>query len=219
MKKTILASILVLALICLSAAGLAETVKTPASDGSLNVRSGPGTGYKVVTWVKNGQAITVLENTSPWSKIKVNSTGKTGYIKAKYISGGSAQPSSGTLGTVTTRFAGSVVNVRKGPGTDSAVSFKLASGARVHIHSESGNWYLIQADNGKTGYISRNYVTVGTRKTTTAAVNLRAGAGTGYDKIAVVYKGTPVTAISVSGNWTRVTANGQTGYIYSAYLK
>lgn len=219
MKKTILASILVLALICLSAAGLAETVKTPASDGSLNVRSGPGTGYSVVTWVKNGQAITVLENTSPWSKIKVNSTGKTGYIKAKYISGGSEPSPEGTLGTVTTKYAGSVVNVRKGPGTDNAVSFKLTSGARVHINGESGNWYLIQADNGKTGYISRNYVTVGSRKTTTTAVNLRAGAGTGYDIITVVYKGTPVTAKSVTGNWTLVSVNGKTGYIYSTYLK
>lgn len=219
MKRTIWALILVLALNALAVSGMAETVKTPASDGSLNVRSGPGTGYGVVTWVKNGQAITVVENTSPWAKIKVNSTGKTGYIKAKYIASGSEPASGGTLATVTTKYAGSVVNVRKGPGTDSEVAFKVTGGSRVEICGESGNWYLIKANNGKTGYISRNYVTAGTRKTTSTAVNMREGAGTGYGIIQVVYKGTPVTATSVSGNWTRVTVNGKTGYIYSTYLK
>ena len=221
MKKTIWALILVLAILSLAAAGMAEVVKTPASDGSLNVRSGPGTGYGVVTWVKNGQAITVLENTAPWAKIKVNSTGKTGYIKAKYIASSADPEPTGDryLATVVTKNAGAAVNVRKGAGTDSAVAFKVAGGARVTVLGESGSWYRIQAENGKTGYIHMNYVSVGTRKTTTAAVNLREGAGTGYRVISVIYKGTPVTATLVSGSWTRVLVNGRTGYIYSTYLK
>lgn len=52
---------------------------------SLNVRSGAGTSYSVVTVVNQGQATTVMETSSNgWSKIKVNN--KTGWVSSKYLS-------------------------------------------------------------------------------------------------------------------------------------
>lgn len=52
---------------------------------SLNVRSGAGTSYSVVTVVNQGQATTVIETSSNgWSKVKVNN--KTGWISSKYLS-------------------------------------------------------------------------------------------------------------------------------------
>lgn len=221
---------LVLALILITCtAAFAEVVKTPAADGSLNVRSGPGTNYSVNTWVKNGQSITVLENTSPWAKIRVDSNGKEGYIRASYIVASGAPGTPGTvpptgganysLGAVATKYASSVVNVRKGPGTTYSVAIKVASGARLNIFGESGNWYLVRTQNGTSGYISKNYVSDGLRQTTTANVNFREGAGTGYASKQVLPKGTRLTATDVSGNWTKVNVNGASGYVYSQYLK
>ncbi|WP_400243823.1 SH3 domain-containing protein [Niallia sp. JL1B1071] len=52
---------------------------------SLNVRSGAGTSYSVVTVVNQGQATTVVETSSNgWSKVKVNN--KTGWVSSKYLS-------------------------------------------------------------------------------------------------------------------------------------
>lgn len=52
---------------------------------SLNVRSGAGTSYSVVTVVNQGQATTVIETSSNgWSKVKVNN--KTGWVSSKYLS-------------------------------------------------------------------------------------------------------------------------------------
>ncbi len=65
-------------------AATTATVKTPAKDGSLNVRSGPGIKYAVAGWVKNGYEIQVLAD-GAWSKIKVIKTGKVGYIRNIYI--------------------------------------------------------------------------------------------------------------------------------------
>ena len=54
---------------------------------------------------------------------------------------------------------------------------------------------------------------------TTTRVNFRTGAGTNHSSMGVLDKGTRVTYISESGNWTKVEYNSKTGYICSDYLK
>ena len=54
--------------------------------------------------------------------------------------------------------------------------------------------------------------------TATTHVNMRAGAGNSYRVVSVVAKGQTVTTNGKSGNWTKVTANGKTGYVYNKYL-
>ena len=217
---------LVLALTLLAmlfAPALAETVKTEYSDGSLVVRSGPGSKYAAASWVKNGQSITVLERGTTWSIIKVDSTGKVGYIKTRYISGssGSAGTSAGTasydLGAVSTRYANSSVNLRKGAGTKYGVVASLKRGARLSITGSDGNWYKVTAGD-KTGYISKNYVSLGVSGTTTANVNLRRGASTNYGVIKVLAKGTSATVLSVNGNWVKVRSGDDTGWLYGKYI-
>lgn len=227
MGKKISALVLVLLMVLTAFTPLlamAETVKTPASDGSLVVRSGPGTKYNPATWVKNGQSITVLDRGSTWTKIKVDKNGKIGYIKDKYIAGSSSSGSetlSGNydLGSVTTKYASSKVNLRKGPGTSYGTVAAYKRGALMRINGSEGNWYLVEASDGKTGYISKSYVSLGVYAKTSANVNLRSGAGTDTGVIKVVSNGTGVTALSVSGNWIKVKAGNNTGYLYNKYVK
>ena len=77
----------------------------------------------------------------------------------------------------------------------------------------------MRTENGKTGYISKNYVSGGIRKSTTANVHLRADASSKSASLTVLSRGTKVTATSVTGNWTKILLNGQIGYVYSKYLK
>lgn len=55
-------------------------------------------------------------------------------------------------------------------------------------------------------------------KVTTVALNLRSGPGTGYSILLTMPKGSTVTVLSSSGDWSKVTYQGTTGYAYSAYL-
>lgn len=223
MKRMVLVSLVLALLMAVFCPALAETVKTPASDGSMNVRKGPGVGYEVVTWVKNGESVTVLESGKSWTKIKVDKSGKVGYIKTSALSSDSAAPApadkSHTLGSVATKYATSNVNVRKGPGTKYEALFSISRNAKLEILGEEGNWFLVRTETGKTGYISKNYVSGGIRKSTTANVHLRADASSKRASLTVLSKGTKVTATSVTGNWTKILLNGQIGYVYSKYLK
>lgn len=220
-RKTVSMVLALLVILSCAAFASAERVKTPHADGSLNVRQGPGTNYAVIGWVKNGQKITVIENAGAWSKIVVDATGKTGYIKSSYIEKeetSSVRPVY-ALGSVQTKYATSTVNVRRGPGTKYEAVFALANGEKVRILGENANWYLIETENGRTGYISKNYTALNAKGETTANVHLRSGAGSNTPSLGVIAKGTKVTLIGVSGNWTQAKVNGNTGFIYTKYVK
>ncbi|RHW42583.1 hypothetical protein D1B31_03030 [Neobacillus notoginsengisoli] len=52
---------------------------------ALNVRTGPGTNYKKIGLLKNGEAVNVIrKETNGWYKIHFN--GKTGYVSGPYVS-------------------------------------------------------------------------------------------------------------------------------------
>ena len=60
---------------------------TNAGNG-LNVRSGPGSSYDKIASVKNGDKITILEDTgSGWYKVDIGG-GTTGYVSSDYVSVG-----------------------------------------------------------------------------------------------------------------------------------
>ena len=76
--KVCLSVVLLLALLTTAAFAESAVVKTRTSDGSLKLRAGAGTNYAVNGYVKNGDAIDVLEKGDVWSKVKAVQSGKTG---------------------------------------------------------------------------------------------------------------------------------------------
>lgn len=51
---------------------------------NLNMRSGPGTNYSIITSIPKGAQVNVTEYGSGWSKIEYS--GKTGYVSTQYLS-------------------------------------------------------------------------------------------------------------------------------------
>lgn len=64
--------------------GSPTTVNTRS--GSLNVRSGAGTGYAKTGSVSKGETVIVLSNSGSWSRILYDGV-KTGYVSSQYLSG------------------------------------------------------------------------------------------------------------------------------------
>ena len=62
--------------------GKTAYIKNPANR-TVNLRKGPGKGYKVIAEYKPGTKVTLLKYGSTWCKVSVG--GKTGYIMTKYI--------------------------------------------------------------------------------------------------------------------------------------
>lgn len=119
---------------------------------TLNIRSGPGTGYDSVGSLKNGARVNVLE------RITVN--GKTwgcvdkGWISLEhvYVDGTTVAANSGT-GTVT----GNAVNIRSGPGTNYGSVGSLNQGDTVKILNQVTVGDMIWGCIEK-GWISMTYV-------------------------------------------------------------
>ncbi|MDY6882033.1 MAG: CsgG/HfaB family protein [Desulfatiglans sp.] len=64
-----------------SSTGGGETVKVVPK--SLNVRTGPGTNFSVVTSARGGENLTVLERSGEWLRVRTSS-GKEGWVSSRF---------------------------------------------------------------------------------------------------------------------------------------
>ncbi|MCW4465440.1 SH3 domain-containing protein [Glutamicibacter sp. MNS18] len=146
-----------------------KTVTKVKTTANLNMRTGAGTGHKVVLTIRKGKTLSVSATASNgW--YKVGYSGKTGWVSNKYVT---VVASSTPKKTVTKKpapknatktvtlwvKATSTVNVRKGSSTSNAVVTKLAKGKTAKATSQAANgWYRVTVG-GKTGWVSNTYVT------------------------------------------------------------
>ena len=215
--------------------------KATVTATSLNVRSGAGTSYSVITKLSKGTVVDVIESASNgWKKIKT-SGGTTGWVSGDYLTTGSAGNSSTNNSTSQTSYKATVtatsLNVRSGAGTSYSVITKLSKGTVVDvIESASNGWKKIKTSGGTTGWVSGDYLTTGsagnsstnnsTSQTSykatvnTDSLNMRKGAGTSYSVITKLSKGTVVDVLeSASNGWKKIkTSNGTIGWVSGSYL-
>ena len=233
-----------------SSSNSASSNKVTAASGTLtitgssvNVRSGAGTNYSVVTTVKKGASYTYSKETTvsgvKWYYIKVNSS-KSGWICGSYVSTSkSAQTSQDASGTL--KITGSSVNVRSGAGTNYSVVTQVKKGASYTYSKQttvSGvKWYYIKVNSSKSGWVCGSYVstsssqssqsskdTSGTLKINGTVVNVRSGAGTNYSVVTTVKKNSTYNYSNektVSGvKWYYIkVSSSKSGWICSSYAK
>lgn len=123
---------------------------------SLNMRSGAGTSFSVVATLPKGAKVTIVKTAAAgWYQVSYN--GKTGFVSSAYITTSGSNPSTVVkTGTVTATS----LNMRSGSSTSYGVVTILPKGAKVTITSTLANgWYQVSY-NGKTGYVSGEYVSV-----------------------------------------------------------
>ena len=239
----LLAALLLLAgvLPALAAAGASPqsspssgTVKLASSASSLNVRSGPGTRYSTLGSLRHGAAVTITGEQSGWYSISFH--GRTGYVKASYITPSLQPADSSTAFTGHVKLASSSgrLNVRKGPGTGYAAMGQLANGAKVSVTKAQGGWYAI-AYNGSTGYVSSAYVVkdgaaepTATNapaqsgkpgRVTASSLNVRKGPGTGYAKLGSLRLGDTVTFYELTQGFYRISYRGASAYVSAQYIR
>lgn len=161
--KLIMGSLIVASIPFASIASAHAADAAPVSTGTvtaskLNVRSGPSTGYSVIHALWNGNQVKVIGNSGNWYKIQL-SDGRTGWVSRTYLkTNQTVSPSQteklNTTGTVTA----DKLNVRSGPSTGYSVIHALWNGNRVKIIGQSGAWYNIRLSDGRTGWVSKNYM-------------------------------------------------------------
>jgi uncharacterized protein YraI len=132
-------------------------VKT--SGTPLNVRSGPGTGYSVISSLPNGSAFgTTGRYSGGWVQRSAGGWVSTTYTSAgsgaSSSSGASSGSGSSSPATLVVSTSGNPLNIRSGPGTGYSVIGSLANGTTVTLASRSGNWIHIVSG----GWVSGDYL-------------------------------------------------------------
>lgn len=139
------------------------------TDGaSLNLRSGPGTNYSKVSSIPASAVLTITGIENGWYKTSYNS--KEGYVSSDYITlsssnettGSKTAEPTGTNGTTRSGVLntdGASLNLRSGPGTGYSKLASIPANAVLTISAEENGWYKTSY-NGKTGYVSADYITI-----------------------------------------------------------
>ena len=142
-----------------------------------------------------------------------------------------------------TVYAVDTVNVRAAADTESDKLGTLEKDTALTRTGTDGEWSVVNY-NGQTGYIKTEYLTTkdsdsnsdnggneeqtagndfiaeGTVVTLSNSVNIRSGMSESDSKIGTAFTGEKVTVVmSYAEGWTKVTWNGQTGYIKTSLLQ
>ena len=213
----------------------AQTGTVTAS--ALNIRSGAGTNYSVITKVYKGESVDILDTSNGWYKVKL-SNGKIGWASSDYITRMSNSNSNSQNGSSISGYGkvtASTLNVRSGAGTSYSVVTKVYKGNKVELLESSNGWYKIKLSSGKVGWASSDYITrinnssnnnsqsgtsiSGYGKVTASTLNVRSGAGISYSVVTKAYKGDKVELLESSNGWYKIKlSSGKVGWVSSDYI-
>ena len=214
------------------------SVTGEVSASSLNMRSTPSTSGSKVASLSSGSTVNILESLDGWYRVEVN--GKTGYVSSQYISLAESQsPAVTSPTTQESNFTGTVtassLNMRSTPSTSGSKVTSLSSGTKVNILESLDGWYRVEV-NGKTGYVSSQYISPVesqspaatpptttqesglTGKVTASSLNVRSTPATSGSKITSLASGTQVNILESLNGWYRIEVNGKTGYVSNQYV-
>lgn len=220
-----LAFALALALLLSSAASAAVrlgVIRMPTINGSVNLRSGPGTGYRVRGWAFHGDRVIIQSAGKSWDLIQVIRTGVTGYAYKKYVTpmvDVTKLANWGSMARIKTKYATSTVALREGPSTGYDAVRYLSPANALAVLGKYGSWYEVQLVPGlTTGYVYKDYITNGAYGVTNARVNLRKTGSSSGKLLRTVATGQDIIILKIGAKWSKVTHNGKTGYMYNQYI-
>lgn len=143
--------------------GAAAVVTT----GMLNVRSGPGMGYSVVSYLPYGQSVGILgrDASSAWIKVQTPA-GPMGWLNSEYTQMNTTLSALPIIESASVPTAGTAVvisnglNVRSGAGTNYSVLTGVYYGTTLDVlgRNTDGTWLKIQTPSGVVGWVYSAYV-------------------------------------------------------------
>jgi|GEM_PF-3621258 len=208
----------------LATSGSRYVVKATA----VNIRSGAGMTYSVITVAPRGTEMTYISNDRGWWYVRL-SNGTTGYVDKQFLTPANAT-STGTY-TVTA----STLLIRQKPNTGSRRVGKLSRGTNVYVSQLNGDWGYI-SHNGTNGWVALKYLSTSSGSVSVAtnvssgsvytviasALNVRRRASASSTRLDTIPNGTSVRVTQVSGNWAYVTytknSRVRQGWVSTSYL-
>lgn len=134
---------------------------------ALNVRSGAGKSYPVISRLRRGDRVHVDAIQGDFCRI-TSSDGAVGYVARQYLdpvsdsATATPRPTGAPTSAVYPVYAvtASLLNVRTGPAANASLLCKLQNGTRVSkISDVDQNWMQVRLSDGRYGYVMSRYMT------------------------------------------------------------
>jgi len=134
-----------------------------------------------------------------------------------------SEPNIGTTSPVYKFVNVNLLNVRKGPSSETEKVTALPKATRVQCLESSGEWVKIITDEKVEGYVFAEYLSDTAppvyKYVVVNAVNLRKGPGSETELLGTIPFGKKVQVFEKSNDYIRVlTSDGKEGYVYNEYL-
>ena len=131
-----------------SCAGEYQVYRVNTNGGRLNLRTGAGTHYKIITSLCYGKPVKLIKKCGDWYKVQTFN-GVTGWASKRYLK-------CGAYANVATKSTG--LNYRTGPGMSYSVKGSFPKGTKhLLVTKVRGNWAYVTKCS-KKGWSSLSYL-------------------------------------------------------------
>ena len=158
---------------------------------SLNVRSGPGTGYKKIDTIKGGTRHAYFQKEAGWVRIDAGWV-STSYF---YVEGTTGE------GAGTGYIHSENPNIRSGPGLEYDVVGKYQNGDTVKILCQIGKWGCTDKGWVSMSYVAMKQHATGMGVVTAETLNIRKQAMVDSTLVGTYAKGDQIEILEVYGDW------------------
>lgn len=202
--------------------------------GAVNVRSGPGHNFSIITIAYQGYTFTLLGRSadSAWANVRMVD-GTVGWVNfgalnvnvpvssLPVVGAPTPPPVSGATAVVNT----GALNVRSGPGVGFSIVGAVHSGHVVQMlgRNADSSWVKVRLFSGQEGWVNGRFLTpnspianlpiigapgpvAATGVVNTGALNVRSGPGVGFAPLEVIYQGAQASVLgrTADSSWLQI---------------
>ena len=144
-------------------------VRVSGGQGSVNFRSGPGTGYSVIREIPNGTTLHITDmsynSSNGWFFGKTEYNGSSGWVSLRQTSILSGNGYAAPDFQVRVSAQGGSLNLRRGPGTSYGAMLEIPNGTTLHItnmqYNANDDFFFGSTEyNGMSGWVSLRQTTL-----------------------------------------------------------
>lgn len=130
-----------------------------ADGGKLNLRSGAGTGYRMIRQIPTGENVVVYDRGSKWCYVGYD--GEEGYVMTSFLrfEGDSSEsaPSPEAVAAIVTCDDGGKLNLRKSANSGARVLKRIPNGTKLQVTVVNSKWCKTSYA-GEVGYVMSSFL-------------------------------------------------------------
>lgn len=149
--RTQVVRVLLISLVLLGFVATAQATMLSIAGDDVNMRSGPGTNYKIMWKLGKGFPLMVLKKKGAWYRVR-DFEGTIGWVHEDVTS------STPSMIVKVNKNSNKKINIRSGPGTKHRIIAKAHYGVVLTTLQQKDGWVQVQHEKGVTGWVERSLV-------------------------------------------------------------